>query len=221
MSAYDVLTLERNPSADLTTIALLEERECWQWDLAEVDAAPERWAFAAESRGYIIHKLRRINDEIARRRRLAKQPSAPAWPHDPLARKEELGEIKRRLPLPEFIAKCAGGGFQQRGQTLWMRCPLPGHDDSTPSFHVDPRLDLWHCFGCGRGGDLFDFARHYLNINEFHKVAEVLAAEAGVVRAAPPQPASAAGSGMLAPDGSFVAIPIPAPRPRAFTGRRG
>lgn len=221
--AHDVLLLERNPNADLATRALLEERECWQWELAELDAAPATWAFAAESRAYLVQKLRAINEELARRRRLGRQPSAPAWPIDPAARSDELAEIKRRLPLAEFISKTTSRRLQQRGPTLWCCCPLPGHDDATPSFHVDPRLGLWHCFGCGRGGDLFEFARQFLGISEFHKIAEVLAVEAGIVRAAPQPapPVSAAGSGMLAPDGSFIAIGIPAPRPRAFAGRRG
>jgi hypothetical protein len=38
-------------------------------------------------------------------------------------------------------------------------CPLPGHDDSTPSCHVyDDAEDGWHCFGCGRGGTVYTLA---------------------------------------------------------------
>jgi hypothetical protein len=37
------------------------------------------------------------------------------------------------------------------------RCPLPDHDDRTPSFYVYE--EGWHCFGCNRGGDVIDLAR--------------------------------------------------------------
>jgi hypothetical protein len=39
------------------------------------------------------------------------------------------------------------------------RCPLPDHDDSTPSFWVYPTTRSWFCFGCNRGGDVIHFAR--------------------------------------------------------------
>lgn len=38
----------------------------------------------------------------------------------------------------------------------FARCPLPDHDDSTPSFKADQHL--WVCYGCNRGGRIFDFA---------------------------------------------------------------
>ena len=37
-----------------------------------------------------------------------------------------------------------------------MRCPLPDHDDHTPSFQV--LSSHWRCFGCNRGGSVIDFA---------------------------------------------------------------
>ena len=38
-----------------------------------------------------------------------------------------------------------------------MRCPF--HDDDTPSLHVYPSAaEGWYCFGCGRGGSIYDFA---------------------------------------------------------------
>jgi hypothetical protein len=38
-------------------------------------------------------------------------------------------------------------------------CPLPGHDDSTPSCHIyDDAEAGWHCFGCGRGGTVYTLA---------------------------------------------------------------
>lgn len=45
---------------------------------------------------------------------------------------------------------------QQRGREFWACCPL--HHEKTPSFKMDPATQLWHCFGCGEGGDVFGFA---------------------------------------------------------------
>lgn len=44
---------------------------------------------------------------------------------------------------------------QQRGREFWACCPL--HNEKTPSFKMDPATQLWHCFGCGEGGDAFGF----------------------------------------------------------------
>ena len=44
---------------------------------------------------------------------------------------------------------------KQRGRDFWCCCPL--HNEKSPSFKIDPALQLWHCFGCGEGGDVFAF----------------------------------------------------------------
>lgn len=44
---------------------------------------------------------------------------------------------------------------RQRGRDFWCCCPL--HNEKTPSLKIDPATQLWHCFGCGAGGDAFAF----------------------------------------------------------------
>ena len=44
---------------------------------------------------------------------------------------------------------------KQKGRDFWCCCPL--HQEKTPSFKIDPATQLWHCFGCGEGGDVFSF----------------------------------------------------------------
>ena len=45
--------------------------------------------------------------------------------------------------------------LRQRGRDFWCCCPF--HNEKTPSCKIDPVTQLWHCFGCGDGGDVFGF----------------------------------------------------------------
>ena len=51
-------------------------------------------------------------------------------------------------------------------------CPF--HDERTPSFSVDPAKKLYHCFGCGEGGDAISFVRQTEAL-EFPEAVELLA----------------------------------------------
>ncbi len=73
--------------------------------------------------------------------------------------------IERYVPL-----KKAGGRFK-------ACCPF--HKEKTPSFHVDPTKQLYHCFGCGAGGDVFSFVMQYENV-AFPEAARILAERAGI-----------------------------------------
>lgn len=47
----------------------------------------------------------------------------------------------------------------RRAGERWIgNCPLPDHEDRTPSFTVYPETNSWYCFGCCRGGDVIDLA---------------------------------------------------------------
>src|SRR5918995_7179711 len=56
-------------------------------------------------------------------------------------------------------------------------CPF--HDERTPSFGIDPAEKLYHCFGCGAGGDVFKFVMETENLG-FTEALEVLADRFGV-----------------------------------------
>ena len=56
-------------------------------------------------------------------------------------------------------------------------CPF--HDERTPSFGIDPVEKLYHCFGCGAGGDVFKFAMETEGL-DFAAALETLAERAGV-----------------------------------------
>ncbi len=67
--------------------------------------------------------------------------------------REEIAAIKR-ADLRAVVE--SGGVTLKRKGTNWVGlCPF--HDEKTPSFTVNPKTNLWHCFGCGVGGDAIGF----------------------------------------------------------------
>lgn len=171
-----------NRFRDVATVTILEEAECWLWDLAEIDADPHSWEYPAQSRAFVIAKIEDANQELARRDRLRHRPGAPPWPERWPDRREELTTIKQAIDLPRFIEEMAQVRLEPRGRNLVGRCPLPGHDDRSPSFTVYPDGRGWWCFGCGKGGDVFSFSMFMLQTDRFGEVVDALAIEAGIAR---------------------------------------
>lgn len=68
--------------------------------------------------------------------------------------------------------------LKPRGNTdLWGCCPF--HGEKTPSFHVIPSTQVWHCFGCGEGGDAFTYVMKRENLS-FPESIRYLADRAGI-----------------------------------------
>ena len=67
--------------------------------------------------------------------------------------------------------------LRQRGRDFWG-C-IPFHNEKSPSFKIDPSTQLWHCFGCGEGGDVFSFVMKLDDIGFVDAVRE-LARRAGI-----------------------------------------
>ena len=67
--------------------------------------------------------------------------------------------------------------LSRRGRDFWGCCPF--HNEKTPSFKVDPVSQLYHCFGCGEGGDIF---RYLINTEhlEFPDAVRFLAEKANI-----------------------------------------
>lgn len=70
------------------------------------------------------------------------------------ADRSELAALKDRLDLVDFL-QSLGLVVKREGRGYKALCPF--HEDQTPSFSVDRQKGLWHCFGCGKGGDVLTF----------------------------------------------------------------
>lgn len=66
---------------------------------------------------------------------------------------EIINRIKDRVDISDIVAQHVS--MTKAGQNFKGRCPF--HEDKTPSFTVSPSKQIFHCFGCGAGGDVFKF----------------------------------------------------------------
>jgi len=78
---------------------------------------------------------------------------------------ETIDHIKHTVDLKSYIEQATGNPFKKNGKGHVCRCPFADHDDKTPSFVVTPKENLFHCFGCNRGGDIFKFDELYFNLD--------------------------------------------------------
>jgi len=69
--------------------------------------------------------------------------------------------------------------LKRTGSQYMGLCPFPSHREKTPSFSVSEDRQIYHCFGCGKGGNIFIFLQEYQGMS-FPETVEHLAQKAGI-----------------------------------------
>lgn len=88
----------------------------------------------------------------------------------------DVEEVKSRLNLVDVVGDYVR--LERAGTGQWKGlCPF--HKERTPSFTVSEERQLWHCFGCGKGGDVFSFVMEQEGV-DFREALTLLAQRAGV-----------------------------------------
>lgn len=105
----------------------------------------------------------------------------------PLIPEDRLDEIQARVDIAELIARYVP--LKRAGRHFKGLCPF--HKERTPSFHVNVDKQIFHCFGCGVGGNVFSFLMRQERLT-FPEAVRHLAEQAGV---ALPEPSEASRNG--------------------------
>jgi DNA primase len=86
-----------------------------------------------------------------------------------------IDQVQEKTDIVETISRYIP--LKKIGRNYKTTCPF--HSEKTPSFIVSPDKQIYHCFGCGAGGNVFSFVMRYENL-QFPEAVEMLADKAGV-----------------------------------------
>jgi len=88
---------------------------------------------------------------------------------------ETIETVRDRIDIVELVGRYVS--LRQTGRSFKGLCPF--HDEKTASFHVHPERGMFHCFGCGVGGDALQFLMRHDNLS-FPEAVRSLAREVGI-----------------------------------------
>src|SRR3954463_14434290 len=86
-----------------------------------------------------------------------------------------LEQVRAASDIVEIIGNCIP--LKRSGANFMALCPF--HKEKTPSFNVNPHLQIFKCFGCQKGGDVFTFIMEYESV-DFPEALKRLADRANI-----------------------------------------
>ncbi|OGV33434.1 MAG: DNA primase [Lentisphaerae bacterium GWF2_45_14] len=87
-----------------------------------------------------------------------------------------IEEIRTRCDIVDLINSYVP---LKKAGASWQTC-CPFHQEKSPSFKVNPERQIYHCFGCGKGGNVFSFVMEMESV-DFPEAARILARKLGVI----------------------------------------
>lgn len=88
---------------------------------------------------------------------------------------DDVDKVKSKLNLVDVIENYIP--LKKAGRNFKTQCPF--HNEKSASFVVSPERQIWHCFGCAKGGDMFTFVEEFERV-DFSESLKILADKAGV-----------------------------------------
>ena len=88
---------------------------------------------------------------------------------------ELIEEVRQKNDIVDVLSGYVK--LQKKGSSYFGLCPF--HNEKSPSFSVSRQKQMYYCFGCGAGGNVFTFLMEYENYS-FPEAVKVLADRAGV-----------------------------------------
>src|SRR5499427_1076479 len=88
-------------------------------------------------------------------------------------------ETIEQIAAANDIVEIIGSYFPLKRAGANFKALCPFHQEKTPSFHVNPQRQTFHCFGCGVGGSVFRFVMEYEHV-DFPAAVRKLAARVGI-----------------------------------------
>src|SRR5574344_2710822 len=88
--------------------------------------------------------------------------------------KEKINELKQSVNIVDIIGESVA--LTKAGRNYLGLCPF--HGEKTPSFNVVEDKQFYHCFGCGKSGDVFKFIEEFRGVS-FADAVAIIAEKAG------------------------------------------
>ena len=90
---------------------------------------------------------------------------------------EFVEKVRQSSEIIELIGQYTV--LKNTGRNMMGICPFPDHKEKSPSFSVSGDKQLYHCFGCGKSGNIFTFLRDHQGLS-FPESIEYLAKRSGI-----------------------------------------
>lgn len=86
-----------------------------------------------------------------------------------------IDKLNKNVNIVEFMEECYGSDFSFSNKSDWANtnCPLPNHDDSSPSFGVNLVDNNYNCFGCNAKGDLINLVQEVENLDFIEAIQKI------------------------------------------------
>jgi DNA primase len=120
-----------------------------------------------------------------------------------MAERGDIDRVRESTDIVDLVSEVTQ--VKKSGRSFMAVCPF--HEEKTPSMSVDRARGLYHCFGCGKGGDVFKFVEETRGV-EFGEALDILATKAGITLVRDPAEARTRGRRASAIDALRRAIEV-------------